>query len=44
MPETSSTDRAIKSIEELTHCIKNLALATPFNNYVDETEEALPIG
>ena len=41
MPETSSTDRAIKAIEELTHCIKNPAPATPFNNYGDETEEAL---
>ena len=41
MPAISSTDRAIKAIQELTHCIKNLALASPFNNYGDETEEAL---
>ena len=41
MLEISSTDRAIKAIHELTHYIKNPTPASPFNNYGDETEEAL---
>ena len=41
MPVTSSTDRAIKAIQELTHCIKNPAPVSPFNNYGEKTEEAL---
>ena len=39
--ETSSTDRAIVVIKELTHVIKTPTSAPPFNNHENKTTEAL---